>query len=178
MERPDTRRKDTMRTLTGFMLALLFAPLLAAQGTAFDGPQVTDLSVLDRQWMLQQRQLVEDLARSHLGRSFSGDRDRDLDTLQALLDRGLVRPDQTRELQAMGVIMGELFAAELGLHWVVYEDAVGRSRALRDGATDNYLFPMTMIARYREVGNKTPVAAIYARGRDIVLGSRPPAPYR
>ena len=33
----------------------------------------------------------------------------------------------------MGVIMGDLLAADLKLHWVIYEDRQGRSRALRDG---------------------------------------------
>ena len=64
--------------------------------------------------MTQQRDLLNDMAALELGRSFSGDKDNDLQLLQLMLDRRLVRPDQTRELQAMGVIMGDLLAADLG----------------------------------------------------------------
>lgn len=78
----------------------------------------------------------------------------------------------------MGIILGDLLAADLGLHWVTYEDAEGRSRALRDGDTDNYLFPVTMISRRREVGNHRPVAEIYARARSIIVDSRPPLPFQ
>jgi hypothetical protein len=63
----------------------------------------------------------------------------------------------------MGVIMGDLLAADLGLDWVVYEDREGRSRALRYRQSDNYLFPITMISRRREVDNRAPVAEIYAK---------------
>ena len=97
---------------------------------------------------------------------------------EGLLDRGLVSNSQTRELQAMGVVMGDLLAADLGLHWVIYQDNLGRTRALRDGESDTYLFPITMISRRREVDNRTTVAEIYGKAREIVLASRPPLPFQ
>ena len=72
--------------------------------------------------------------------------------------------------------LGEV--ADLGLHWVVYQDSMGRTRALRDGESDTYLFPITMISRRREVDNRTSVAEIYGKARDIVLDSRPPLPFQ
>jgi hypothetical protein len=89
-----------------------------------------------------------------------------------------VRPDQTRELQAMGVIMGDLLAADLGLHWVIYEDRMGRSRALRYKQSDDYLFPMTMISRRQEADNHTPVTAIYQKAYDIMAASKPALPFQ
>lgn len=141
-------------------------------------PSISELSYLDQQYMEQQRKLLEDLARRNLGRGFSGDKEDDLDLLQDLLDQRLVRPDQTRELQAMGVIMGDLLAEDLGMHWVTYEDKRGRSRALRYKTTENYLFPMTMISRRREVGNETPVADIYQKAYDIIAPLRPDIPFQ
>lgn len=157
-----------------------FWVMLAAVATAQApvAPRVEDLSVLDRQYMTQQRSLVQDLAERHLGRSLSGDRERDLETLQALLDDRVVRPDQTRELQAMGVVLGDLLASDLGMHWVVYTDEVGRSRALRLRETDNFLFPITMISRRREAGNETPVQEIYSKARDIIERVREPLPFQ
>jgi hypothetical protein len=152
--------------------------LLGQVARADDTLRIGELSYLDRQYMAQQRERLQDLTARHFGRRFNGQRGNDLQLLQGLLDRGLVRNSQTRELQAMGVIMGDLLAADLGLHWVVYQDSLGRTRALRDGESDTYLFPITMISRRREVDNRTSVAEIYAKARDIVLSSRPPLPFQ
>jgi hypothetical protein len=161
------------------LLALLACLLaLASAAGAQETPRIDELSYLDRQFMSQQRALLEDLSRRQFGRGFTGQRDEDLDLLQTLLDQRVVRNDQTRELQAMGVILGDLLAEDLDLHWVIYEDQVGRSRALRYRQTDNYLFPMTMISRRREVGNETPVADIYQKAYDIIAPLRPDMPFQ
>jgi hypothetical protein len=128
--------------------------------------------------MAQQRASLEDLAARNLGQQFNGDKNNDLELLQRLLDRRLVRPDQTRELQAMGVIMGDLLAEDLDMHWVIYEDARGRSRALRYRDSDNFLFPMTMISRRREADNRTPVAEIYQKAHDIIAPLQSPLPFQ
>ena len=85
---------------------------------------------------------------------------------------------RARELQAMGVIMGDLLAANLDMHWVVYEDAKGRSRALRYRESNEYLFPITMISRRQEADNDTPVAVIYQKAYDIIAPLRPELPFR
>ena len=154
--------------------SLCSAPITLAQGNV----RIGEPSYLDRQYMEQQRAIIQDLAQRHLGHGFSGDPQRDLDLLQRLLDERLVRPQQTRELQAMGVIMGDLLAADLDMHWVIYEDQLGRSRALRYRDSDNYLFPVTMISRRQEADNRTSVTDIYHKARQIILDSRPPLPFQ
>jgi len=108
---------------------------------------------------------VRDLAALHLGRGFNGERKRDLETLQLLLDRRVVRQGETAELQAMGVMLGDLLAEDLDMHWVVYEDEDGRSRGLQLGQTRNFLFPITMISRRVDVGIVVDVQALYAKAR-------------
>jgi len=152
--------------------------LLAATTTAQNAAKIGELSPMDRQYMTQQRDLLQDLAMLQLGRSFSGDKGNDLQILQLLLDKRLVKPDQTRELQAMGVVMGDLLAADLDLHWVIYEDAQGRSRALRYKESDEYLFPVTMISRRQEADSNTPVAAIYQKAYDAMAAAKPSAPFQ
>jgi hypothetical protein len=159
-----------------YLLPLLL--LLAAPVAAQDRVWISELSPLDRQYLTTQRANLDDLARRHLGQGFAGHTDRDLDLLQRLLDRGLVRPDQTLELQAMGVILGDLLADELGMHWVIYEDKLGRNRALRYRESDNYLFPMTMISRRHEVENRTPVREIYQRAVAAITPHRTPLPFQ
>ncbi len=150
----------------------------ALSASAQPAPRITDLSQLDRQYMQQQRDLLGDLCSRNFGQTFNGDKDRDLGLLQRLLDDRLVRNDQTRELQAMGIVMGDLLALDLGLHWVIYEDSMGRSRALRYRETDNYLFPVTMISRRREVDNQTPVAEIYHKAQQAIEPSIPALPFQ
>ena len=170
MKRPDCHWRH--------LLALLLATLLALPAAAQIEPVIGELSYLDRQYMDRQRSELDDLARLNLGRQFRGERDNDLELLQLLLDRGLVRDDQTELLQGMGFVLGDLLAQELGMHWVVYEDKLGRSRALRLRDSDNFLYPVTMISRRREAGSDTSVQAFYRGAVEIIAPLREPLPFQ
>lgn len=155
------------------LLALIFA--LPALGEK--PPRISGLTTVDKHYMNNQRALIDDLTRSNLGSAMNGNKDRDLNLLQRLLDRQLVKPNQTAELQAMGIIMGDLLAADLDLHWVIYEDNVGRSRALRYRQIEEYLFPVTMISRRREADNRNSVNDIYQKAYDTMKANKPPLPF-
>lgn len=156
-----------------FLLLVLSMPALAQ-----DPARISDLSPVDQQYMAAQRASVEEIARRYVGKGFTGAREHDITLLQRLLDQRLVRPSQTEELQAMGIILGDVLANELDMHWVVYQDRVGRSRALRYKKTDNYLFPVTMISRRQEAGSDTPVAAIYQKAVAAMEPVIAPLPYQ
>ncbi|TGD72244.1 DUF3806 domain-containing protein [Mangrovimicrobium sediminis] len=157
---------------------LLLLGLSGTHAGAQEAPVIGELSSIDRQYMQRQRDGIAELAAQHFGVRFSGTKDNDLGLLQRLLDEQVVVNQQTRELQAMGVILGDLLAAEYGLHWVIYSDKLGRSHALRYRDSDNYLFPVTMISRRREAGNLTPVADIYARAGAAISESIPALPFQ
>jgi hypothetical protein len=152
--------------------------VLAAGSQAQQPPRIEPLGALDRSFMQQQRSRIDDLARIKLGRQLRGEREHDLQLLQDLLDRRWVRADQKTELQAMGVVLGDLLAEDLGMRWVVYEDAVGRSRALRLEQTDNYLFPMTMISRRVEAGASVSVEVVYRKASEMIEPYRTPLPFQ
>jgi hypothetical protein len=139
--------------------------------------RVSPLSALDRQYMDRQRELVTELTLRHYG-SRCCRREAEIDLLQRLLDDRIVGDDQTEILQGMGILLGDLLAAELDLHWVVYEDARGRSRALQLDETDNFLFPATMISRRREAGDRIPIMDIYRKSVDAIEAARPPLPFQ
>jgi len=163
--------------VTGLLL-LVLALWPVAGMTAQPTSRIEELSKLDLAFMDRQRALLGELAEVELGRRFRGDLEGDLALLQTLLDRRLVRPDQTRELQAMGIVLGDLLSTQYDLHWIVYEDDVGRSRALRLRDTDVVVFPVTMISRRRAVGDNTPVVDIYAQAADIIQSSAPALPFQ
>ena len=158
----------------GLLLAVLGA---ASAGAQLLEKRLTPLTILDRQYMEGQRQLINEMTLQRYGGRCCRD-PLELDYLQRLLDDGHVTADQTLELQAMGVLLGDLLAAELGLEWIIYEDAQGRSRALQLDDTENFLFPVTMISRRREADNLTPVADIYQRAVETIEAARPPLPFQ
>ena len=167
-----------LRRFAQLLGTFIFAMSLCSPSLAEDVLQIGELSSLDRRYMDRQREAVDDISRRNFGSQFTGSTERDLALLQRILDQNLVRPDQTEQLQAMGIILGDLLAADLGWHWVIYEDKLGRTRALRYRQTDEYLFPVTMISRRREVDNNKAVADIYHRAHDIMKASMPALPYQ
>ena len=138
---------------------------------------VSGLSSLDKKYMEAQKSLVDELARS-MGQNFNGNVAHDIKILQRLLDTRKIKNDMTQELQAMGFVLGDLLASELDMHWVIYEDRIGRSRALRYKSSSNFLFPVTMISRRREVNNLTPVAKIYEKAFNSISLLRDPLPFK
>ena len=141
------------------LLVLVLLPALSvctswsvAQSPNFD-VLIEPLTAIDRQFMAEQRMRVEQLA-NRLGRGLTGVADRDLDTLQRILDERMVPAEDTLTLQAMGVVFGDLLGDRLDMDWVVYRDNKGRSRALRCRQMDVYLFPVTMISRRQEGGSE------------------------
>lgn len=149
----------------GLLLSIITLTPCWAQSSSWQQPtaieqRIEPLSAIDRQFMANQRADVERRANA-MGRQLSGNAQRDLDTLQRLLDTSAVPNDDLLGLQAMGVVLGDLLGKELRMNWVVYKDRAGRSRALHYPNTDVYLFPITMISRRYSVAADKPVIDIF-----------------
>ena len=142
------------------LLICCHSPTALAQASEIER-RIAPLSAIDQQFMASQRQTIEELA-NRLGRQLTGDPDRDIDTLQQILDRNWIASDDKLGLQAMGIVLGDLLGSTLDMDWVVYFDRAGRSRALRYRDRDIFLFPVTMISKRWEIGSRRPVASIYA----------------
>lgn len=146
-----------------FLLLLGFSmngTLALAQGSEIER-RIAPLSPIDLKFMQDQRQAVERLA-NRMGRSLTGRAERDVDTLQQILNRNFVDPEDELTLQAMGIVFGDLLGDTLSMDWVVYRDRAGRSRALRYRDSDIYLFPVTMISRRVQAGSERPLADLFA----------------
>ena len=168
-------------------LLLLASPALLAQ--SFTPPvdpfvteevrqqqRVTPLESGDERKQALQRQRIDELAAEHLGRHLADSRDNDLDILQALLDQQVIRTTDSYLLQAMGVVLGDIYAREFNLVWVNYSDSQGKSRALQLQGSD-VLFPITMISRRVETGSYVNVREIYQKGVAIIQDYRQPSRY-
>ena len=157
VSQPNKTRFSTNRLRRLLILVLLPALSFCTSWSVAQSPNfdvlIEPLTAIDRQFMAEQRMRVEQLA-NRLGRGLTGVADRDLNTLQRILDERMVPAKDTLTLQAMGVVFGDLLGDRLDMDWVVYRDNKGRSRALRYRQMDVYLFPITMISRRQEGGSE------------------------
>ena len=133
---------------------------------------------LDLAYMQQQTARIDELAARQMGLRLRQTR-ADLSLLQSLLDRMLIKPGDDAGLQAMGIALGNVLAAEYHLDWVIYQDQRGRSRALLIGPDQQCLFPSTMISRRANAGAQVDVLAIYEKAGQTVrrLQTRGIKPY-
>ena len=143
-----------------FLCTLAISPIFSLAQNPNLEVLIGPLTAIDQQFMADQRIRVEQLA-NRLGRGLTGTTDRDLNTLQRILDERLVPPQDILTLQAMGVVLGDLLGERLGMTWVVYRDNKGRSRALRYRQMDVFLFPVTMISRRQEVGSDRRIKPLF-----------------
>ena len=155
-----------LTTLRSVLLYLLALPLLINPATA-DEAIVGGLSPLDKQYLAGQVTRIDELTRTQLGLRIQGT-PADLATLQRLLDLNIVSAGDDLELQAMGIILGNVLVAEYAVKWVSYEDQLGRSRALQIGSTSEMVFPVTMISRRVRAGAKADVAALYDKAANTI----------
>lgn len=84
-----------------------------------------------------------------------------LGTLRALLDASIFQPEQTYEMQSMGVVFGDVFVQDMGFHWIMVEDEYGRDPAIKYQDTSVLLFPLTMISKRIERGETIDVFDLY-----------------
>lgn len=157
------RRKTTSIPRLGLFITFVLCAFIqtAAWGQGSEITVKTEaLSPIDEQFMAQQRAKVEVFA-NEIGRRLTGTVDRDLSTLQRIVDSRRITDDDRLTLQALGVVFGDLLARELDMRWVVYRDRAGRSRALQYRQDAIFLFPVTMIQRRYEAGSDRSLRALF-----------------
>jgi len=121
---------------------------------------ITPLLRLDKQVLEKRVNTIDKVARLKLGNQFHGDLS-DIALLQRIVDEKLIAKDDSLMMQSAGVVLGNVMVAELGLNWIIYEDRLGRSRALCVNNSSNCLFPVTMLSRRLEVNAPVNVQKIY-----------------
>ncbi|MGX6449366.1 DUF3806 domain-containing protein [Patulibacter sp. S7RM1-6] len=108
------------------------------------------------------RAWVRGFVREESLETFDGSWEFRLGTLAAILDQAGLRPDQTAELQALGVVLGDAIAAKAGGTWVEVTDEYGTDPALAlGGDLDAVVFPQTMISKRIEGGETVDLETLY-----------------
>ncbi len=123
--------------------------------------KVKDLNIRQKFILDSHRQGTKDLMIRRLGIVTLKQDKSDLDKIQRLVDRSIIRRSDVEQWQALGVVFGDVLAAELNLHWVSYQDERGHSKALQWKKTRNFVFPVTMLSRRVQYKQEIDVFAIF-----------------
>lgn len=123
----------------------------------------TDVTLLERQ-----RGIIGRLVRENFGHVNLEGSTAELYYLQKIIDKQLVHKNEIYDLQALGVVFGDVMVKNLNLSWVVVEDRYGRSRALRFEDSDELFFPITMISRRAKMDKSVNVRALYRQVEESV----------
>jgi len=190
-------KDSAFRTTRLFVLGVtigafsLIAAASIASGQPRKIPTIEPLDLESRKKLVEQREFVATLARRYVGSTLTGQSISDLRIVQRLYDRLPTRdrglapfkeravPDKRRiyEIQALGVVLGDVMAHNFELQWVVFEDKYGRGRALNVEGTKDLVFPVTMLSKRYEKSLPVDVKALYD---DIAatLSKKPKEPVR
>lgn len=160
------------------MLFICLSTNAIANKTKLNTVSVEDLSWMDKNKMQQQRDKISELAKSKLGLNLRNNWD-DISLLQQLIDRNLVKYDDTSTQEAMGVILGNIMQADFPSHleWKVYIDDKGRSKALCAKGTQECLFPVTMISRRMKLEVQPKIVDVYDNAISQIASKLPKMPY-
>ncbi len=167
-----------MRHLACFLIALV-SFTASANPFGEDKPKiiVDDLNWFDKRHLEEQVEKVDELARISLGLQIRGDK-RDLEVLQRIIHRGLVKQDDVLMQQALGAVLGEVMVNEFGVEWKHYVDQYGRSRATCAPNSKECLFPVTMLSRRMSVGLMPNVDKVYQDAHELIAHLLPKSPYQ
>jgi hypothetical protein len=122
----------------------------------------------DIQRLQDQSEVVSQILEQHYPGASLNDTAADLALLQRILDDGRLQPHQTYELQCLGIVLGSVMVKEIGFHWVTVEDEYGRDPALQYQDTSILVYPLTMISKRVERGERVEVAELFRTTQEQV----------
>lgn len=130
--------------------------------------KIHELTAEDHERLKQQRSVIERYLGDENSLKNYATAAGKLGTLRALLNNKVFRPDQTYELQCMGIVLGDTFVLDMGFHWIMIEDSHGRDPAIRLRETSIILYPLTMISKRIEEGKEVDVFQLYNGLAEVV----------
>ena len=123
--------------------------------------KITALTEADEQRLRDQRAVVEAYLRKDVAREQYRTAAGKLATIRALLNANVFKPDQTYELQCLGIVLGDACVQQMEMEWIMVEDEYGRDPAVRMPGTSIIVFPLTMISKHIERGETVDVFEMF-----------------
>lgn len=149
------------RILIFMLISAVFLHFPASVTAGYPKRQISDLTSNDVTQINRQRSIIAQLLRENFGYIKLEGYTSDLYYLQKIIDKQLISNGDIYDLQALGVVFGDILVKNLNLSWVVVEDRYGRSRALRFEDSEDLFFPVTMISRRVKTDEKINFRLLY-----------------
>ena len=123
----------------------------------FYPPNEEDINRLARQLVFVDQLISKHYKGAKLDRSSS-----DLDMIQKIIDDKILSPNQTWELQSLGVVFGGVLAQNVpSLDWWIIDDEYGRDPTIRYKETSLRFNVLTMISKRVEEGEEVDIRHMY-----------------
>lgn len=133
----------------------------------------TDLTDDDVARLAEQCRVASGLAEEASGRVLDGSAT-DLDSIQSIVDAGLLNATQTYQLQCLGIAFGRVLAASIPeLKWAIIDDEYGRDPTLRLAQTSIQINCLTMLSKRVEAGDTVDLHALFDGVVEHVASLRP-----
>jgi Domain of unknown function (DUF3806) len=123
--------------------------------------RITTPTEIDQKRLRDQRAVVEKFIADENSRQKYQTAAGKLGTIQAILQSNALKSNQIYELQCLGVVLGDAFVQDLKMEWVMVDDDQGRDPAVRLPGTTVIAFPLTMISKRVEGGEKVDVFDLF-----------------
>lgn len=168
MSQPSIVQTLLQHLCRGGLILLAAAPLAAfSQNDSEIDYELDPISATNNSFMQSQRSSIDEIARGELASPLRKT-EADLRTIQQILDKRLIDKNDQLKLQALGVVLGDIWVNELGMVWKMYIDEKGRSRAVCSPTVNHCLFPITRFSYLIELGVKPDAEKIYREGADLM----------
>lgn len=143
------------------LTTLLTLPTFGSAQSSLRNKVITPLGITENGEMQRQRRIINRLIRENFGSVRLSGTKSDLYYFQRIIEKRLIAKNEVYDLQALGVMLGDVMARSMPLKWVVVKDRYGKSRALQHEGTDQLFFPLTMISRRVQNGMQVSVSQLY-----------------
>lgn len=145
-----------MRSILAIVFCFLVSCALAATPA-----KITELSAPDTLRLNQGRMLVQRYLGDNDSRQKYLTPEGKLGTLRAILALEANAVGKKDLLEALGVVLGDTFVQDMGFHWVAVENESGRHLAIRYRRRSILLYPLTMISKRVERGERIDILDLY-----------------
>ena len=150
-DKDSPRLQATLREIESFIPSINEISL--EEATIFE-PKYTDFASINERIASTLEIKEDDIDNCH-------ETDATLSKIQQLLDKKKYTPEQTYELQSLGLALGDyLQYKDEHLHWAVVRDGYGRDLCLQHKSTALTVFPMTMLSKRIEDGEEVVVKSL------------------
>ena len=121
---------------------------------------ITSLSESDDVTFLQRRTLITQYLNEESLEKFENPVGK-LGAVHAILEGGILAPYEQSDFEALGIIIGDTYVQDMGFHWVVVIDELGKDYAVRYEETTVIIFPISMIEKRIRRGEIIDVFDLY-----------------